>query len=108
MLQLAIALTAASSPGLPSKVAEIPSLDQLRLRKKAGASLPKNFLFSSKGTVEYNKLELAEFVCGYLKLCKENPESTNIPLFKHVHLLMERAFTYYSSHKLFLHSAYSC
>ena len=93
-LRSAIAPTAASSPGLPSEVAEIPSLDQLRSRKKAGASLPNNFLFSSKGTVEYDKLELAEVVCGYLEFCKEQPESSKAPLFKHLHLLMERAITY--------------
>ena len=93
-LRSAIAPTAASSPGLPSEVAEIPSLDQLRSRKKVGASLPNNFLFSSKGTVEYDKLELAEFVCGYLEFCKEQPESSKAPLFKHLHLLMERAITY--------------
>ena len=93
-LRSAIAPTAASSPGLPSEVAEIPSLDQLRSRKKTGASLPNNFLFSSKGTVEYDKLELAEFVCGYLEFCKEQPESSKAPLFKHLHLLMERAITY--------------
>ena len=93
-LRSAIAPTAASSPGLPLEVADFPSLDQLRSRKKTGASLPHNFLFSSKGTVEYDKLELAEFVCGYLEFCKEQPESSKAPLFKHLHLLMERAITY--------------
>ena len=93
-LWLAIAPTAASSPGLLSEVAEIPSLDQLRSRKKTGALLPNNFLFSSKGTVEYDKLELAEFVCGYLEFCKDQPESSKEALFKHLHLLMERAITY--------------
>ena len=45
-LRLAIVPNASSSPCLPSEFAEIPSLDQLRSRKKAGASLPNNFLFS--------------------------------------------------------------
>ena len=63
----AIAPNASSSPSLPCEFAEIPSLDQLRSRKKAGASLPNNFLFSPKGTVDYDKLDLAEFVCGYLE-----------------------------------------
>ena len=93
-LRSAIAPTAASSPGLPLEVADFPSLDQLRSRKKTGAALPHNFLFSSKGTVEYDKLELAEFVCGYLEFCKEQPESSKAPLLKHLHLLMERAITY--------------
>ena len=91
--RLAIAPTAASSPGLPLEVAEFPSLDQLRSRKKTGASLPNNFVFSSKGTVEYDKLESAEFVCGYLGFCKEKPKSSKAPLLKHLHLLMERATT---------------
>ena len=93
-LRSAIAPTAASSPGLPLEVSEFPSLDQLRSRKKTGASLPNNFVFSSKVTVEYDKLELAEFVCGYLAFCKEQPESSKAPLFKHLHLLMEHAITY--------------
>ena len=90
----AIVPNASSSPCLPSEFAEIPSLDQLRSRKKAGASLPNNFLFSPKGTVDYDKLELAEFVCGYLEFCKEQPESSKASLLKHLHLLMERAITY--------------
>lgn len=45
-LRSAIVPNASSSPCLPSEFAEIPSLDQLRSRKKAGASLPNNFLFS--------------------------------------------------------------
>ena len=93
-LRSAIAPTAASSPGLPSEVVEIPSLDQLHSRKKTSASLPNNFLFSSKGTVKYDKLELAEFVCGYLEFCKEQPEPSKASLFKHLHLLMERAIGY--------------
>ena len=93
-LQLAIGPNASSSPSFPSEFAEIPSLDQLHSRKKAGASLPNNFLFSPKGTVEYDKLELAEFVCGYLEFCKEQPESSKAPLLKHLHLLMECAITY--------------
>ena len=35
-------------------------------------------------------------MCGYLEFCKEQPESSKAPLFKHLHLhlLMERANTY--------------
>ena len=33
-------------------------------------------------------------MCGYLEFCKEQPESSKAPLFKHLHLLMERAITY--------------
>ena len=44
-LRSAIAPTAASSPGLPLEVAEIPSLDQLCSKKKTGAALPNKFPF---------------------------------------------------------------
>ena len=90
----AIAPTAASLPGLPLEVTEFPSLNQFRSRKKTGPWLPNSFLSSSKGTVEQDNLELAEFVCGYLEFCKEQPESSKAPLFQHLHLLMERAITY--------------
>ena len=33
-------------------------------------------------------------MCGYLEFCKEQPESSKALLFKHLHLLMERAITY--------------
>lgn len=56
-LQSAILPNASSSPRWNSAFRAIPSLDQLRSKKKAGASLPNNFLFSAKGTVEYDKLE---------------------------------------------------
>ena len=93
-LRSVIAPNASSSPGLPGDFEEIPTLNQLRSKKKAGATLPNNFLFSAKGTVEYDKLELAEFVCGYLEFCKEQPESSKASLLKHLNLLMERAITY--------------
>ena len=65
-LRSAIAPNASSSPSLPSEFAEIPSLDQLHSRKKAGASLPNNFLFSPKGTVDYDKIIRVSRVCVWL------------------------------------------
>lgn len=53
-----------SLPGLPEQLLDIPSLDQLHARKKAGLSLPNIFLFVANGTVEYDILELAEFIMG--------------------------------------------
>ena len=93
-LQSALAPNASSSPSWPPEFEAIPSLDQLRSRKKAGASLPNNFLFSAKGTVDYDKLELAEFVSGFLEFYKEQPETSKGPLLSHLQLLMERAITY--------------
>ena len=83
-LQSALAPNASSSPSWPPEFGVISSLDQLRSRKKAGASLPNNFLFSAKGTVDYDKLELAEFVCGFLEFYKEQPEASKGPLLIHL------------------------
>jgi len=45
-LQFIIAPKASSLPSLPSEFWAIPSLDQLRARKKYRASMPNDFLFS--------------------------------------------------------------
>ena len=41
------------------------------------------FSFSSKGTVDYDKLDLAESVSDYLEFCKTQPESSKAPLLNH-------------------------
>ena len=84
---------APSSTPAPS-MQQCSTLEQLRGRKKAGANLPNNYLFSAKGIVEYEKLDLPEFVCGFLEFCKEQPEPSKAFLLKHLQLLMERAVTY--------------
>ena len=73
---------------------EFATLDQLRAKKKASCSVPNNFLFSAKGMVDYDKLDLAEFSCSFLEFCKEQPELSKAWLLKHLQLLMERAITY--------------
>ena len=55
--------------------------------------LPNQFLFSAKGTVNYDKLQIAEFVSGYLEFCKVQPESFRVALLNHLELLMDRAIT---------------
>lgn len=93
-LQSVITLTASSLPALPEKLLDIPSLYQLCAQRKTGSSLPNNDLFSTKGTVECNKLDLEEFICRYLEFCKGQPEASKVHLLKHLQLLMEHAITY--------------
>ena len=92
-LQSAIEPNVSSSPCLPSQL-EFPSLNQLRSRKKAGSTLPNQFLLSVKGTVDYDKLDMVGFVSGYLEFCKVQPESLKASLLNHLQLLMDRAITY--------------
>lgn len=44
--------------------------------------------------VDYDKLDMAVFVSGYLEFCKVQPESLKAPLLNHFQLLMDRAITY--------------
>lgn len=91
-VQLEKIIAPSSSPVSP--VEHFATLEQLRAKKKASTSLPNCYLFSAKGTVEYDKLDLAEFVSGFLEFCKEQPESRQQCLFRHLQLLMDRAITY--------------
>ena len=91
-VQLEKIIAPSSSPG--SAVEHFATLEQIRAKKKASTSLPNCYLFSAKGTVEYDKLDLAEFVSGFLEFCKEQPESRQQRLFRHLQLLMDRAITY--------------
>ena len=92
-LQSAIEPNASSSPSLPS-LPEFPALDQLHSPKKYESTLPNQFLLSTEGMVDYDKLEMAEFVGGYLEFCKVQPESLRVALLNHFQLLMDRAITY--------------
>ena len=66
-------------------------------------SSPRWISFATKrkraGTVDYDKLDLAEFVSGFLEFCKEQPESSQPSLLAHLQLLMDRAITYSSVRK---------
>lgn len=74
--------------------ADFPTLSQLRDKKKPGASLPHNYVFSSKGTLIYDVLDIPDFVYGYLEFYKEQSAAAKLTLIKHLQLLMERAATY--------------
>lgn len=58
-LQAAMTLTPADSTAL---LCEILMLKQSRDTKTAESTLSKNYVFSSKGTIPYNSLELPELL----------------------------------------------
>lgn len=89
LLQAALTSTPANTP-----TALIPTLEQLRDKKKAGSTLPNNFVFSSKGTITYESLDLPDFVNGFLEFQKQQPEASKPALTNHLQLLMARASTY--------------
>ena len=59
LLQAALTSTPGSALG-----SGIPTLEQLQEKKKPGSTLPNNFVFSSKGTITYESLDLPNFVNG--------------------------------------------
>ena len=77
-LENAIASTLAQS----SMTTGLPTLTQLRDKKKPGATLPYNYVFSSKGILTF-----LEFYKEKLSTCKQ-------ALLKHLQLHMERAVIY--------------
>ena len=89
LLQAALTSTPGSVLG-----SGIPTLDQLREKKKPGSTLPNNFVFSSKGTITYETLDLPDFVNGFLEFHKQQPDECKPGLTKHLQLLMARASTY--------------
>ena len=89
LLQTALTSTPGSALG-----AGIPTLEQLREKKKPGSTLPNNFVFSSKGTITYESLDLPDFVNGFLEFQKQQADECKPGLTKHLQLLMARASTY--------------
>ena len=76
----------------------VPTLKDLRARdkkeRKHPSLLPNDYLFSAKGKIDYNKLEISEFVGGFLEFLNSQPESTQQRYLAYLKLLMERAATY--------------
>ena len=89
LLQVALTSTPANTT-----TSVIPTLEQLRDKKKAGSTLPNNFVFSSKGTITYESLDLPDFVNGFLEFQKQETEASKPALTNHLQLLMARASTY--------------
>ena len=96
------AIAASTPTGLPCPPPglDIPTLSALRKKKttKAGSDscslLPERYLFSPKGELEYGKLEIAEFVGGYLEFLSARPASEYLNFITHLQLLMARAVSY--------------
>ena len=89
LLQAAITSTPGSALG-----SRIPTLGQLWEKKKPGSTLPNNFIFSSKGTITYESLDLPDFVNGFLEFQKQQADACKPGLTKHLQLLMARVSTY--------------
>lgn len=89
LLQAALNSTPGSDLG-----SGIPTLEHLREKKKPGSTLPNNFVFSSKGTLTYETLDLPDFVNGFLEFQKQQPDECKPGLTQHLQLLMARASTY--------------
>ena len=71
---------AASTPLNPA-IASFPTLDTLRTCQKASSTLPNQYVFSSKGTLEYDQLSMSELVSGYLEFLKTQPELSSSSIF---------------------------
>ena len=57
----------------------VPTLKDLRTKdkkeRKHPSLLPNDYLFSAKGKIDYVKLEISEFVGGFLEILNSQPES---------------------------------
>ena len=51
-------------------------------------------VFSAKGTLEYDKLDISEFVFAFLEFIAQQPQSQHSDLMQHLRLLMEKAINY--------------
>ena len=54
----------------------------------------QQYVFSSKGTLEYDQLSLSELVSGYVEFLKTQPELPRSSLLSHLQLLIDNASTY--------------
>ena len=58
--------------------------------RKHPSLLPNDYLFSAKGKIDYDKLEISEFVGGFLKFLNSQPESAQQRYLANLKLLMEK------------------
>ena len=76
----------------------VPTLKDLwtkdKKERKHLSLLPNDYLFSAKGKIDYDNLEISEFVGGFLQFLNSQPESTQQRYLAYLKLLMERAATY--------------
>ena len=83
-----------STPAQSSVTRGIPTLTKLQDKMKPGATLLQNYVFSSKGTLTYESLDIPDFIYGYLEFYKAQSSTCKQALLMHLQPLMERAATY--------------
>ena len=73
----------------------VPTLKDLRTKdkkeRKHPSLLPNDYLFSAKGKIDYDKLEISEFVGGFLEFLNSQPESAQQCYLAYLKLLMHGA-----------------
>ena len=95
-----LASTAFQSPSheVLAEDGSVPTLKDLptkdKKERKHPSLLPNDYLFSAKGKIDYDKLEISEFVGGFLEFLNSQPESAQQRYLPYLKLLMERAATY--------------
>ena len=76
----------------------VPTLKDLQTKDKKERKhlslLPNDHLFSAKGKIDYDNLEISEFVGGFLEFLNSQPESAQQRYLAYLKLLMERAASY--------------
>ena len=65
-----------------------PMMQQLK------ASAKGHTVFSAKGTLDYDKLDISEFVYAFLEFVQQQPQSYHKNLLQYLQLLMEKAINY--------------
>ena len=58
------------------------------------ASAKGHTVFSAKGTLDYDKLDISEFVCAFLEFIQQQPQLHHKNLLQFLQLLMEKAMNY--------------
>ena len=76
----------------------VPTLKDLRTKdnkeRKHLSLLPNDYLFSAKGKIDYDNLEISEFVGGFLEFLNSQSEFAQQRYLAYLKLLMESAATY--------------
>ena len=76
----------------------VPTLKDLRTKDKKERKhlslLPNDYLFSAKGKIDYDNLEISEFVGGFLEFLNSQSEFAQQRYLAYLKLLMESAATY--------------
>ena len=65
-----------------------PMMQQLKTSTKG------HTVFSAKGTLDYDKLDISEFVYAFLEFVQQQPQSYHKNLLQYLQLLMEKAMNY--------------